>query len=331
MMTLPTLRRIVELASAGVTIVGNRPLASPSLADDEAEFAQLVEQLWALPNVMEGQDIEAAMSALGITPDLEINAGHAESDVMFVHRTLPEAEIYFVNNRLNNAQNVEARFRVVGKAPELWDAVSGTSRPLSYRVEGDVTVVKLEMAAEDAFLIVFREDTQAMTRAVAAPEHSTVAQIEGPWHVRFQDGRGAPTEITMDALEPLNEFADPGVRYFSGVASYSTQFDMTADAAGKGTLLLDLGQVADVAEVWVNGRNAGISWLAPDRLDIGALVQEGSNTLEVHVANRWINRLIGDRQPDVEPTTFTAAPTYRPDASLRPSGLIGPVTVVTMN
>ncbi len=331
MMTLPTLRRIAELASVGVTIVGVRPLASPSLADDEAEFAQLVEQLWTLPNVLEGQNIESAMIAQGITPDLEINTGNAESDVMFVHRSLPNAEIYFVNNRLNHAQDVEARFRVVGKAPELWDAVSGTSRSLSYRVEGDVTVVPLEMAAEDAFFVVFREDTQAMTRAIAAPEHSTVAQIEGPWRVRLQDGRGAPAEITLDALEPLNEHANPGVRYFSGVASYSTQFDVTADAAGKGTLLLDLGQVADVAEVWVNGRNAGISWLAPDRLDIGALVQEGSNTLEVHVANRWINRLIGDRQPDVEPITFTAAPTYQPDASLRPSGLIGPVTIVTMN
>lgn len=328
MMTLPTLRRITELASAGVTIVGDRPLASPSLADDEAEFAQLVEQLWAFPNVMEGQDIEAAMSALGITPDLEINTGNAVSDVMFVHRTLPNAEIYFVNNRENSARNVEARFRITGKAPELWDAVSGTSRALSYRVEGDVTVVPLEMAAEGAFFVVFREGTQDTARDVAPVEQAAIAQIEGPWHVSFQEDRGAPAEITLDTLAPLNKHFDPGVRYFSGVATYSTQFDLSAVAAGEGSLLLDLGEVADVAEVYVNGQNAGISWLAPDRVDIGAHLQQGTNTLEVRVANRWINRLIGDRQPDAEPVSFTAAPTYRPDATLRPSGLIGPVRIV---
>jgi hypothetical protein len=92
-------------------------------------------------------------------------------------------------------------------------------------------------------------------------------------------------------------------------------------------LWLDLGKVGDLAEVWVNGRQVGTVWHAPYRIDIGSAVKPGSNELEVRVANVWVNRLIGDAQPGATKITFTAAPTYKPDAPLRPSGLIGPVTL----
>jgi hypothetical protein len=94
--------------------------------------------------------------------------------------------------------------------------------------------------------------------------------------------------------------------------------------------MLDLGQVGDVAEVRVNGKSVGTVWKAPYRLDIGAATVRGRNTLEVHVANLWVNRLIGDAQPGATQHTFTTLPTYRPDAPLRPSGLMGPVRLLTM-
>lgn len=77
-----------------------------------------------------------------------------------------------------------------------------------------------------------------------------------------------------------------------------------------------------------NGEYAGTSWFAPDRVDITALAREGDNALEVRVANRWVNRLIGDVQPGATPIASVTAPTYMPDAPLRPSGLIGPVKVL---
>jgi hypothetical protein len=82
-----------------------------------------------------------------------------------------------------------------------------------------------------------------------------------------------------------------------------------------------------VAQVLVNGKPAGIAWKAPYEVDIGHLVGAGRNTVEVRVANLWVNRLIGDAQPGTDKVTFTTAPTYRADAPLRPSGLIGPVTL----
>jgi hypothetical protein len=94
-------------------------------------------------------------------------------------------------------------------------------------------------------------------------------------------------------------------------------------------LWIDLGRIGDLAEIRVNGQLAGSSWFAPYRIDIGKLAKSGSNQLEVKVANLWVNRLIGDQQPGAQKITATFAPTYKPDAPLRPSGLIGPVTLMT--
>lgn len=330
LMTLPTLRRIAEMANQGATIIGLRPERSPSLADDAAEFTQLADATWARPNVIAQPDAAAVLAGLGLAPDFSYSGASAGADVLFVHRRLADGgEIYFVNNRSAQPQQIEARFRTTGRAPELWDAVSGTARPLSYRIEGDVTAIPLELGPEDARFVAFREQTAAASRTIVTPADRTVGTIDGPWSVTFQQGRGAPAAITMPTLAPLNEHPDFGVRHFSGTAIWTTSFAMDATPAGR--LWLDLGRVGDVAEVLVNGQPAGITWLAPDRVEIGSLVRPGSNTLEVRVANLWVNRLIGDRQEGAQPVTFTAAPTYRPDAPLRPAGLIGPVSIIITN
>jgi len=99
-------------------------------------------------------------------------------------------------------------------------------------------------------------------------------------------------------------------------------------ANGK-TLKLDLGRVGDVAHVFVNGKDAGIVWKAPYAVDVTKFARPGKNEIEIQVTNLWVNRLIGDKQLGATPVTFTAAPTYHPDAPLRPSGLIGPVVLKT--
>jgi hypothetical protein len=162
---------------------------------------------------------------------------------------------------------------------------------------------------------------------VAHKPRRTTTPLAASWSVAFQPGRGAPASIIMPSLKPLNESTDEGVKYFSGIATYTTSFQRPAKIKAGAPIWLDLGQVGDVAEVRVNDKEAGTVWFAPNRVDIGKLVIKGKNTLEVRVANLWVNRLIGDKQPGAEKVTFTAAPTYKADAPLRPSGLIGPVTL----
>jgi hypothetical protein len=133
--------------------------------------------------------------------------------------------------------------------------------------------------------------------------------------------------LTSGALGSLTGSADPMVKYFSGSTIYRSSFTLPAGFKPGTPLKLDLGKVGDVAQVTINGKPAGIAWKAPYALEIGALAVAGENSVEVRVANLWVNRMVGDAQPGVKKVSFTAAPTYVADAPLRPSGLIGPVTV----
>ena len=335
-MTLPTLQRIAALAEAGATIVGKRPVTSPSQADDPARFAALAQRLWSgapitavgRGRVIDGSNPESGLAATDVAPDVEFAGVSTEGSIKFLHRKMADGEVYFLNNRRAQAQRVEASFRVAGKAPQLWHADTGAIEPLSYRIVGGRTIVPLELGPEDSALVVFREPTSRAKRRVAAPALRQVQAIDRPWNVSFEPGRGAPASAKLSKLRSLSENADPKIRYFSGTATYSTVFKRPAGRS-RAPLWLDLGKVGDVAEVRVNGRLAGTVWHAPNRLNIGRLARPGANRLEVRVANLWVNRLIGDAQPGAAKVAFVTAPTYRPDAPLRPSGLIGPVILLS--
>jgi hypothetical protein len=326
-MTLGTLKRIAAMVDAGATLIGNKPQRSPSLNDDADEFSALADGLWANSRVIGSNDIETALAKTGTIPDFSYAKPHPDSEILFVHRKLPDSDIYFLSNRNNRAEKIEARFRITGKQPELWNAITGTSAPLPFIVSGNETIVPMDLKPQDAAFVVFRKALNGRVTGIAALPSAAMQNLplSAAWSVAFQPGRGAPANITMSTLQPLNENTDAGIRYFSGTATYTTSFTTPKKANRGAPLWLDLGKVGDVAEVRVNGQMAGTVWFAPNRVDIGKLVKKGSNTLEVRVANLWVNRLIGDKQPGAEKITFTAAPTYRADAPLRPSGLIGPV------
>lgn len=336
-MTVPTLRRIAALVDSGLTLVGEAPTRSPALGGDPAEFAAIVTRLWpekgGARNVGKGRvvatrQLDEALSQLGIEPDFAVDGAQADSEVLFVHRRLSEGDIYFVNNRLARTENVEARFRVTGRRPELWRADTGAVEPLSYRIENGHTVVPLKFAPRDSFFVVFREATTATSRAAPNKQQKTIRILSAPWQVAFQPGRGAPAAVTFAALAGLEQSTEAGIRHFSGIATYTTTFKAPPKPRKGEALLLDLGQVGDVAEVRLNGVPVGIVWKAPYRLDIGGALKAGNNQLEVRVANLWVNRLIGDAQPGATKVAATPAPTYLPTAPLRPSGLMGPVSLV---
>lgn len=334
-MTLPALHRLTALAEAGATIVGKAPEASPSLADNPAEVTAAVRRLWAggaetrlgKGRILADNDVEQALARTGVLPDVDFGGADAGKDMMFVHRQLPDGDLYFILNRSKHAKSLEARFRVTGKAPEILRADTGGSAPASYRQEGGVTAVPLELRGEDSLFVLFRKPAAASERALAAPKLRDLLTLDGGWTVRFQPGRGAPASVDLPRLASLSEQEDPAVRYFSGEAVYSKSFRLPAGARHGQPLWLDLGAVGDLAEVSVNGTRVGTVWHAPFRIDIGNAVRTGDNRLEIKVANLWVNRLIGDAQPGAKKTTFVAIPTYKPDAPLRPSGLIGPVTI----
>lgn len=336
-MTLNTLKRIAALVDGGLTLIGEAPTQSPALGDDPQEFASIVARLWPAKGevrhvgrgrVHASRELEASLARAGVAPDFALAGTQPDSEVLFVHRRLPEGDAYFVNNRQARKENVEARFRVTGLRPEIWHADTGRAEPVAYRVEGEHTVVPLDMAPQDSFFVVFREPTSTTSASVAKRTASVVAELKAPWEVSFQPGRGAPAAATFNALRSLEQHADAGIRYFSGTATYRTAFTAPKGLHSGGTVLLDLGKVGDVAEVLVNGKPVGTVWKAPYQLDIAGTLKKGTNQLEVRVANLWVNRLIGDAQPGATKVAAAIAPTYLPNAPLRASGLIGPVKLI---
>ncbi|MBA4354150.1 MAG: glycoside hydrolase, partial [Novosphingobium sp.] len=338
-MTLQTLQRLAALVEAGATLVGKAPLASPSLNDDPAAFSALVAKLWgggATTKVGAGQviasaAIDDALASAGVSPDLVLGGKSANAEVLFVHRQLGDGDAWFLNNRKAVKETIEARFRVTGKQPELWHADTGTVEAVSYRIENGQTIVPLTLDPEDSVFVVFRKPAKADAVAIKKIAPSTVGSLDGAWKVAFQPGRGAPSSIAMPKLASLSDQADAGVKYFSGLATYTTSFTLPKAIKPGQPLWLNLGEVGEIAEVSVNGKHAGYAWHKPYRVDIAGVVTKGANTLEVKVANLWVNRLIGDAQPGASKITFTAISTYSADAPLRASGLIGPVTLEGMN
>lgn len=332
-MTLPTLKRMAELVRGGATLIGNKPLASPSLADDQAAFAKLANALWSgdtsAGKVIDTGDVDAGLEQAGVAPGFRFDGGSSDAAIPFVERQFNGGRLFFLSNPGTAAQSITARFRSAGKRPELWNAETGKSRPLSFRIEGGETIIPLILAAHDALFVVFREDTPLTTHEPVAAVPVQRSAVTGDWKVSFQPSRGAPASAVMNRLARLDESSNPAIRYFSGVASYANTF-LTPKGWKKGQpLWLDLGEVNDLAEVWVNGQQVGGLWRAPWRIDVGSTAGKGRNTLEVRVANKWVNRLIGDAQPGTTKIAMLAAPGYHADAPLRPSGLVGPVTLWT--
>ena len=189
--------------------------------------------------------------------------------------------------------------------------------------------------------------------AASAPR---VAEPGGPWVLRFPPDWGAPKRVTLDRLASWSESEDPGVRYFSGTATYRTKVRLTSDLLTPDRrVYLDLGQVEVIARVELNDHDLGILWRAPYRVDITGIARDGQNELEVEVTNLWPNRMIGDEQLPEDssrnpngtltewpewlagdgpsPTgrfTFTSWRLWAKDSPLLPSGLIGPVKVESL-
>ena len=337
-MTLPALRKIAALVERGATVLGDKPAGSPSLADDKAAFVVLADRLWSgaaitrygKGQVIVGHDADATLMAAGRAADFAADGAIAQDAMLFLHRQLDQGDLYFVTNRTDRSGVTNLRFGVTGYAPELWDAVTGLHHPVSYRVHGGQTVVPLDLVAYGSAFVVFRGPAAPPSRSVPAPVVNTLGSFGNDWSLSFLKGPARPEPQTDVSLGDWSKSSNARLRYFSGTASYRRVIDIPPSALANGkTLKLDLGRVGDVAHVFVNGKDAGIVWKAPYAVDVTKFARAGKNEIEIQVTNLWVNRLIGDKQPAATPVTFTAAPTYHPDAPLRSSGLIGPVVLKT--
>ncbi|HEV2486924.1 MAG TPA: glycosyl hydrolase [Terracidiphilus sp.] len=337
-MSLPVLRAIHKLVENGAVVAGPKPNDDPSLSDDQAEFNKLNDEMFGDGTgvhkvgkgvVYAGQNLGDVLSALKVAPDFDYTKPESDARLLFVHRKLADGDLYFVDNRNDRGEQVDATFRVTGKAPELWHAETGKSEPVSFRIADGRTTIPLKLEPWGTVFVVFRNATKETSHTLPVKTEKQIATVDGPWKVGFQPDRGAPPTITLDALSSWSENHDAGVKYFSGSGTYTKTIDVKADWLKKGTQVwIDLGDVKNLAEVTVNGKPLGIVWHAPYRVDTTSALKPGANEVSIKVTNSWVNRLIGDQQPNATTKyTFTTVKPYKANSPLLPSGLIGPVNL----
>ena len=274
-----------------------------------------------------------ALASKGVKPDFIIgnpairtDQRNPETDIRYVHRSLDSGELYWVANISPDYRTLDASFKTSGRKPVILHADTGAVEPASYSMDGEYTTVRLNMVPDDALFILFEEKTDARECRLPVKICRPVKTVDGDWDVSFQQGRGAPEKAVFHGLKSLDSFPEPGIRYFSGISTYSKDF--TLESVPDGECWIDLGEVHHMARVTLNGKDLGPVWKKPYRINVEGTVRPGTNHLEVKVINSWVNRLIGDQQPGAEKITYTAVQYYNADEKTVPSGLVGPVRII---
>ncbi|MDR1339196.1 MAG: glycosyl hydrolase, partial [Prevotellaceae bacterium] len=371
-MTPALLKKISELVHDGATIMGLPPKQSPSLSgypECDSNVKTLAQALWGngnIPQTLEtrtagkgkviwGEDLKTRTDRLYPHYDITAQALSASvppdfassGQIRYAHRTMPDADIYFVSNRTGQPVNTVCKFRITGKQPELWHPVTGSMTALPEYAETDgLTGIPLKFDVYEGYFIVFREHARKPAGTGNFPETKPLKTLDAPWTVSFDPKWGGPESVVFESLSDWTLHPSEGIKYYSGTAFYRQTFDMPGYEKGN-TLYLNLGKVKNIARVRLNGKDLGTVWTAPWQVDISKAVKPKGNELEIEVVNLWANRQIGDgylpadgvtgeRWPDWllegKPRTsgrYTFAPYrhYSKDSPLLESGLLGPVSI----
>ena len=328
-MPLAVVKKIEQLVAAGVTVVGPKPHRTPGLTgypESEEQLKAIADKLWGtktnLPamqraygkgRVICGRSIREVLAQDKVPVDFAFQSVATNALVDFIHRRTAEADIYFVANRHGAALKAECTFRAGGN-PELWNPVTGEQRALpQFEVKDGRTSIPLEFEPYGGMLVVFRkkvgkaEEVHGSTGGKNFPELKPVQEITGSWTVQFDPkwfypidgltGDAAKGLLVFDKLEDWRTRPEAAAKNFSGTAVYRKIFNFAGEVRGQkseGRTYLDLGTVKETARVKLNGKDLGVLWCSPWRVDISGAIKFGENALEIAVANLWPNRLVGD-------------------------------------
>jgi hypothetical protein len=278
--------------------------------------------------------IDEALKRLSIPKDFSADAARMD----FVHRKHGDTDIYFIRNRTNQTITEECSFRNTSTKIECWDPVTAKKFAITpTKRNGDQTVCTVQLSAYGSCFMVFNTAGRSLPQYNLTKERAK-EEINSPWTISFPEKWGAPAAVKLNTLISWTDHENQGIKYFSGTATYKNSFRITKKSmTPKGNVWLDLGEVLDLAEVLVNGKQVGVLWTTPFTLDISNYVHTGENQLEIKITNLWINRLTGDMTlPEGEKFCRTNQPYVTKDRSawgdetfrVQRSGLLGPVRII---
>jgi hypothetical protein len=290
-----------------------------------------------LSNVHFAADSGEAVSMLKAAVDPNIR--FLGDPLSFIQLRIGKMNAFFLRNSTDAIRRLHAEFEAEG-APELWDpwtcqTEAGKTAPgqpagiAGYRRDGAWVNVDLELRPLASALLVFDPDrtapgSMAATAPLRIKRMDEIGKVGWKLSATGYLASQKTTTIQRDLPALIDWSLDDEFRGFSGRGVYTTAFQVSSADTGS-RMILDLGDVRDVAEVTVNGKVAGTLLLRPYETDITELVQTGENRLEIVITNTLFNCMVMR-----EPRTFRAGPTENP-SGLMSAGLIGPVQLKVMS
>jgi len=355
-LSLDALKKIKELIYNGATVLGYKPVKMVSLTEYlhcDLEFTSLADLVWGSAKqpigehsfgkgkVIWGDTAHQTLLQMGIEPDFEIQADAQVKAFDYIHYTIEDVDMYFVCNQTDQTQDVTCTFRVTGRQPELWNPVTGDICAAKAFKQTDArTEIPLHFAPYGSWFVIFQKTIPATQQGTAltpirdavqnALQQQSIYTIEGPWEVHFDPAWDGPQTIVFDTLISWAAHPDPGVKDYSGKATYKKIFDYASKLDDKDSYWLDLGDVKDVgiAAVRLNGKDLGVVWTKPFQVDISGVLKTGQNELEIVVVNSWRNRLLADQKLPADEHLTRTNIRVKPDWQPLDSGLLGPVQIL---
>lgn len=319
--------------------------------------------------VYSGLSLDEILSRLHTPRDFDAS-GSIERPPAWIHRHTPTTDIYFVANQADNPVHLKVRVRTPATAVSIFRPMDGSIvnlpptayfetalldertgnrqpglEPAVYAPESGFTTVPLSLAERESVFIVLHHPAgnqpapavqevsyHPTTLHSATRPETTLTTLSGPWTITFPPELGAPATLKVASLTPWTGNSNPGIKYFSGTATYTRTLTVPAAWLKPGRrILLSLGDVRDIAQIHVNGKDSGVTWAPPYQVDITAALHPGANHIQVAVTDEWTNRIMGDRLDPAHPILAgPLPPSFGPPPTTPPtSGLLGPVTLVS--
>jgi len=336
-MNVKTLKRIAELANDGAIIAGIRPSKVPgylNYASEEKELNDLSAAMWGNTyennygkgKIYSGKSLKDVLDQHNITPDFSV-AGGSEGFI-YIHKKTGNDEVYFVVNQTDEAVEVDCIFRVAGKFPGIWNPQYGTVyMPRDFRELSGNTIVPHKFKPRESVIFVFRDESSGDIPEFSEYENKyTLEKFEGT--LTFED---LPPEkkVSIEVFVSWTTSDDPDIKYYSGKANYSLNFDLPEEIKDKKPLFISVDGARSAYEITLNGNLLGSAVFPGYRFEVSPVVRGNDNVLEIRIASPYRNRVIGDMiQSGSLKNLWTTLPENAlpgRDKPLLESGISGPV------
>lgn len=344
MMSLAVAQKMLALVKDGATVfVNKKPNSIPGKHNDKDKQAwqKVIDALWSGQgktqwDLGKGKVVQLPylghdFSEFGLQPDVSVAA---KGQIAWTHRKTAHSDIYFLSNQKAENQLYSFLFRVKRKVPYLYNPVTDKETEIKEWYNGKKgTRIPLRFHKNESLFVVFKESTTLNQQHNGKnwSDFETVQTLNEDWILQFDSEFNGPSKpIQIDRLFDWTTSANDSIKYYSGTVTYTKTFNW--DKNTESDFWLQLEEVNNIAEISLNGKDCGVIWTHPYRVNISEAIKKGENSLKIKVTNTWANRLIGDQQlPEDKRLTWTTAPFRLTDEPLLKAGLLGAINIIKEN